>query len=1270
MEEVLHPAQASEEVWAAAVTVTVGDKNPDDDDVAEAPLNERKSDPNDWDINPDAPAAERERIRELVVRDLLLCPAKGVGLSNAPPMEIRLRPGAEINNRNYRLRPEQELEAMKLAENMFEGGVLRRSVSRFNSPVVLARKADGTWRFCVDYRHVNSATERDAYQLPRPNDLIARLGGSKIFSVLDLASAFWQVRLAEEAKQYTAFSVLSGHYEFEVVPMGLMNSPPWMQRAIEEALHDVLYRGALAYIDDVIVYASSWDEHYERLKKVFECLREYGFRTRRDKCRFGYKSIKFLGHIVSEDGVRMSDRNLSKIRNAVVPKDTKELESALALFSYYRRFIPRYSDLVRPLQVKLTAAQQHLRADGKDGRRAHGKLELSPEDIEQYEEIKRRLCAPDNLLMLPDWEKDFVVEADASDYHGHVTLSQYEKGSKKLRPVEFYSFLLPKELWKGPTYARELHAFVEGVRHFSDYLMVTQSFEGRIDQQSLQHLHDQAMISAQYARKAGVISPFRVKWVYQKSADHRHIDCFTRAPFAVDMVSLLADPTKAAELLQGEEIANVMCLRCLEMGKPVNKCPLPMDHVEHRSADGKAGMAFVAGLRPCFFVKRDEGSAENVQQAVAGVAQREAAPAAVEQSEQCVALRASAQGVADVVPLAAAVSATSQGARGQLHGLTREEVKQLQEKDEYFGPIVQFLRQRNRDRAQEGDAALQELAEYYLLSEDGLLYHVGMLGRRARRRAVQEASLPLAVPAAMREQVLKVYHGDATAGHLGFRKALPRLLEDCYWPGIVKDLLDFEGKCASCAHHKLPRRGKVGELHSISAERPFERIAMDILGPLPRTRRGNAYILVVEDYLSRYVIIRPLRTQTASEVARVLVREVFLNRAPSEILLSDRGGSFMADVMMEIYKYFGVLKVNTSAYHPQTDGMVERFNHTLAAMLAHYVSDGADDWDEYLVAVQFAYNTSQHATTGVSPHEAMHGWVARLPAFASLGIPLPPTSASQWLARLKNRMEELHKFIVKRDADQKAKVKDRYDGKSDTKVEFEAGQKVFKKNEHLSSKFDEKLLGPFVVLQARPETDNYKIRHVGDVKGRGQWVHVSKLFPQRPQYDAHEEDLQEEDAEDADEAEWRPADADDDKAAGGPAPSSSPSPTPVERAVSVQQQQEAPVREERRLVELASRVEPTVLTQGLDQLLVEIVKFKEDSVVPSGMRAAVWSLVDDNLLNDKKASAKYRGQLREARTYGQLLALLRSWRSALDDPTSELQGRVARREAVLSKRTG
>ena len=276
------------------------------------------------------------------------------------------------------------------------------------------------------------------------------------------------------------------------------------------------------------------------------------------------------------------------------------------------------------------------------------------------------------------------------------------------------------------------------------------------------------------------------------------------------------------------------------------------------------------------------------------------------------------------------------------------------------------------------------------------------------------------------------------------------------------------------------------------------------------------------DYFSRYVIIRPLSTQTAPEIARVLIEHVILSRAPPARLLSDRGAAFLSHLMEEVYRRFQILKINTSAYHPQTDGMVERFNHTVVAMLSHYVGEEQDDWDEYLGAVQFSYNTAAHPSTGFSPHEVAHGWAARTLALAPLGSGEPAVGPFEWCRRVGMHTKDMHKLVARLDAQGKEKAAERH-AQSSNELRFVQGQLVWRRREARDNKLQAKLEGPFRVKKVY-DNDTYDIVRVADgPKAEVERVHVQRLHPNRVPYDAQQPDQHEdEDASDVDEPEYRP----------------------------------------------------------------------------------------------------------------------------------------------------
>ena len=188
-------------------------------------------------------------------------------------------------------------------QHMLQNGVIRPRFSPWSSPVVMVKKQDGSWRFCVDYRKLNSVTHRDAYPLPRIDSTLDSLAGAKLFTTLDLASGYWQVEMDPTDKQKTAFSTTQGHFEFNVMPFGLTNAPPTFQRLMECVLAGLSGAHCLVYLDDIIVFSTTFEEHVQRLVSVFGRLRAAGLKLKPKKCHFAKQQITYLGHVISANGV-------------------------------------------------------------------------------------------------------------------------------------------------------------------------------------------------------------------------------------------------------------------------------------------------------------------------------------------------------------------------------------------------------------------------------------------------------------------------------------------------------------------------------------------------------------------------------------------------------------------------------------------------------------------------------------------------------------------------------------------------------------------------------------------------------------------------------------------------------------------------------------------------------------------------------------------------------------------------------------------------------
>ena len=248
------------------------------------------------------------------------------------------------NSAPIKQRPRREPLGMKNVvkeelDKMTKQGVIEPSSSAWASPIVLVKKKDGSIRFCVDYRKLNSITTKDAYPLPRIEDNLDALKGAKFFSTLDLISGYWQVEMAPEDKEKTAFCTKYGLFQFKVMPFGLSNAPGTFERLMETVLRGMQWERAVLYLDDIIVFSDSVEEHLKRLEEILQRLRAANLMLKPSKCHFFKRQVEFLGHIVSQDGDSTDPHKVEAVKEWPIPRRVRDVRAFLGLTGYYRRFI-------------------------------------------------------------------------------------------------------------------------------------------------------------------------------------------------------------------------------------------------------------------------------------------------------------------------------------------------------------------------------------------------------------------------------------------------------------------------------------------------------------------------------------------------------------------------------------------------------------------------------------------------------------------------------------------------------------------------------------------------------------------------------------------------------------------------------------------------------------------------------------------------------------------------------------------------------------------
>jgi hypothetical protein len=445
-----------------------------------------------------------------LVREETLAPYKDVFPANLP---AGLPPSREVDHRielipgsTPQSRPTIRLSATELAElkkqlaELEAAGFIQPSKSPFGAPILFVKKKDGTMRMCVDYRALNRITIKNSYPLPRVDELFDRLQGARFFSKIDLRSGYHQIRIAPEDVPKTAFRTRYGHYEFLVLPFGLTNAPATFMHLMHQTMRPLLDECALVFLDDILIYSKTLEDHQQHVRRVLDALREQKLYAKESKCEFFKYEVEFLGHRVGREGVRMMQDKVEAIREWPTPRTVRDVRAFLGTAGYYRKFIRDFSAISAPLS-ELT----------KDS----VKFEWATPHEEAFRRLKVAI-AQGPVLILPDPKLPYVVHTDASGFAVGAVLQQDQ--GKGLQPIAFLSKKMIDAETRYPVHEQELLAIIQAVTAWRHYLHGSK-FVVRTDHKSLQFFQTQPMLSGRQARWKDVLAnfDFDIEYVEGKS---------------------------------------------------------------------------------------------------------------------------------------------------------------------------------------------------------------------------------------------------------------------------------------------------------------------------------------------------------------------------------------------------------------------------------------------------------------------------------------------------------------------------------------------------------------------------------------------------------------------------------------------------------------------------------------------------------------------------------------------------------------------------------
>jgi hypothetical protein len=966
-----------------------------------------------------------------------------------PPMRgvehaIELKPGSRPPPaRPLRHQSSKDLAVFKeYVRAGVESGQIRVSNSPYGAMALIVKKKDGEPRVVIDYRGLNEITVKNKYPLPLMDELFDRVHGARFYTKIDLRTGFHQIRIADADVEKTAFRTRYGSFEYTVLPMGLCNAPGTFMQLMNETFRDLLDRSVLVFLDDILVFSRTREEHVAHVREVLERLRRQKLYAKRSKCEFFRSEVEFLGHQLGANGLAVSQDKIGAVRDWPTPRNVGDVRSFLGLAGFYRRFVKDFSKIALPL-TQMTQKERPW----EWGKEQQGALDA----------LKAALCSAP-VLLIPDPSKAYTLNCDACDFAIGATLQQ-DQGNG-LQPVAFMSRKLKPAEINYDTREKEFMALVDACSHWRQYLHSELPFRLLSDHDSLKYHKTMPNLSGRLARWIEKMAEFdytieHIAGVKNVVADALSRRADYRPPKAGEQAQQLAavrlrsppapdTPQEATDRQRNRAAAEQSHPPAADRPRPnarTGAIVMPTQRCTARTRHGAHCRQRTAMGQFCWNHLRSERGLRIRRSTVPGAGRGLFAART---------LRAGAQihYTGDVVPLpdgsaggvyylqirkSTAIDAARTNAGegrwindprgtlsrpnsvfvvytppGQPRTASVRTLRQIEKGEEIlvaYGNAYWREHQFKRPprKQQQGLHAVSAARTTSGLTAD---IEAAALADAAYQSMVADppANLTalagllfdgdrLVVPAgeALRTRVLAACHDDVTGAHFGRDKTLAAVQRRFLWDGLSTAVEAYVASCDSCQRNKPSQQLTPGPLMPLPIpERPCAAWTQDAVTGLPRTKRGHDAIQVYVERLCKYKHFAASRkSDGAAELAASFVHTVVRQHGVPESVVSDRDPRITANYYAELSRLLGTELHMSTAHHPQTDGQSEREIRTLVTALRSFCNEHQDDWDDYLDMLELGFNSAVQASTQRSPYGLLYGVEPRLPIDIAL-LPIAP----------------------------------------------------------------------------------------------------------------------------------------------------------------------------------------------------------------------------------------------------------------------------------------
>lgn len=932
---------------------------------------------------------ERHCIQQLCYeyRDIFYCENIPLSFTNQVKHQIRTKNEDPIYIRPYRHPPVQNEEIQRQVDKLLKDNVITESHSPWSAPVHLVpKKMDATgerkFRMVIDYRRLNEITTDDRYPLPNITELFDKLGKSTYFSTIDLASGYHQIEMEKADRHKTAFTTQSGHYEFTRMPFGLKTAPATFQRTMDNVLRGLSGIHCMVYLDDIICYSNSLQDHLEKLRKIFDRLRETNLKVTLDKCEFLRKEVLYLGHVITKDGLKPNDDKIKAVLDFPIPKTPTEIKSFLGLVGYYRKFIKDFSKITQPLTSCL---------------KKRNKVEITPQYINAFEKCKELLVnAP--LLQFPDFSKPFILTTDASNYAVGAVLSQGPVGSD--RPIAYASRTLNEAEKRYSTIEKELLAIVWATKHFRPYLY-GRKFIIYTDHRPLAWLNSFKEPNSKLTRWKLRLSEFNFEVIYKKGRQNTNADALSRIKLNVldkDNISMDVNLDQENSIPIIELSSDSEKTLSIPTNRP--RSPFSIPSPTSSTITGSEGKETIASVTAHSADDIDTVGIPILKEAV-DTKQNQILVYSWNRNEISVKnLSNKKQSILEVhLPLDAP-------------NLIKEFLKtHIKPKKKYF---LYFDEKQHRIQFTQATISLFQKDTVKLFEcTERVIY-------------VEDEN-------EQREIVLK-YHQGKTC-HRGIKETITHLRRTYFWNNMNETVASIINACEACKKLKYDRKPFKPELQLTQTQnRPFEEIFIDLF-----SIEGKSFLTII-DAFSKLGQAFEIPNKSTPEVVRALIKYFSIYGVPGKIS-SDPGSEFNNVLMRETLDFYKIRLHIGTPHNPTSMGLIERFHSTILeiyrlAKYEHKITDAAT----VMTYAVMSYNQTIHSTTGLTPFEVVFG---HTDANSTFNVKFEQQYHQKLISDHAKRTKYLYKYLTDHMINKKEKIIQKRGGETDFNID--CGDTVFVK---------------------------------------------------------------------------------------------------------------------------------------------------------------------------------------------------------------------------------